>query len=379
MAVPHVPINIITVEPNDVNYDTLAEGSATKPGGDIYKALQLIGQTNEVELFESHTNVGRFVQTSNVRARPGFVKFMDKEFAKTDGDDIFNFVRDVIVPQFSANFDFAKFNKFLDELAGLILTLSTDSYNPDTFISNIISDYVSIFQALSLKIDTNFFNSTLRQLVDAKQNGKGLLRSDIENLRRNKFAAADVALAQDTMNAVGNIGDIVMTIPANNNGVFTVVVFPRQLATYKLDKYNNSSVVMDNHLLPVIPSYFRSSEQSEQCLRQWIRQIVSKTQQINEKSNYIILYMGCIALIARLNDKNVHHRIAETYTNLFKIMLMKSRPRSNTTEFEFCKQGDFPSDIFKDMTGVLRYFGFTIQPRSLWLTFILISCLNTTF
>ena len=357
---PHVNITIVTVEATNTNYDTLVEGSSTKPGGDIYKALQQIGRTNDVEKFVSYTTAGMFVQTSNIKSRPGYIMFQGKEYLKSDDADIFNFVKTTIVPQIAQKFDFVQFNKLLEDLAGLIYVISNDLYNPEQIIASHIADYTSIFQ--DAVPDINFFRSTLQQLVSAKQSGQGMLRSDIERLRRNKFDSADASLVSNTLYAVGNSGQTVCTIPCVQDGVLKVVVFPRQLVSSTFGKYKNSSVQIDNNLFPIVPIDFNSSEQSEQCLRQWIRQIVSKMLNIDEKSNYIVLYMGCIALLSKLNNSS----LTQSFINLFKVTMLKTRPRSQTTEFDFLKQGNPPTELIKDIGNAIRYFGFSVRPYTLW-------------
>jgi hypothetical protein len=123
--------------------------------------------------------------------------------------------------------------------------------------------------------------------------------------------------------------------------------------------------------IPVVPLTNKNGVMTRQCIRQWIRLLISKQYNINSSSDEVIFVMLTINLQAKL--MKLDDVVCKAYTMLTEILLEKKRSAVQMTELEYLLAGNLfvPND--GNITNFITYLnnaskrsGLVIEPLQLW-------------
>jgi hypothetical protein len=386
-----VQLTIITVEPKNTNF-TQIESLISAAGCDVYNVIMNNKLTNYVSKFVSYTpnNLNGFVHINKNIPPPGHIPYEDKYFSELRVGDFIKFLSDKIILNKTSD----------DELLKIVQLLSTTicyltKDKPKNVKNDIVNTFCNLFYDTSLDImlvkfivsdsvtkesegSANVFASYRAKLQDLYKQATQLLLTDVKKSIGINEHFITLPIMNNANNMSNNTNNNMKIISGHCRMVNTQITVNNQT-------YPNSAIKINNICLPVLPfikcygtnnsnNNYTQSLMSQQCLRQWVRVIISKTYNVGILEDSIIyIVLGMVLLIVL---SNVPENIKECYRYLGHVMLRKKRVNTDITELERLERGELPvpnsgkiEGFYIFMDQVIKILGITsdkISKLSLW-------------
>ena len=332
-------IYIVTVESNNSNYmkDNVTAGNTIFTRVSEAKLSHMIKQFICFNRFHNDVN-NPFVNNSNPDVGPNMAAFRDRVFRVDKTHEFVAYVESLI-DAINAG------NETMDEKNNAYLRLSYDivaSLHYLTKDKSHSSKRATIDMFCGLFVDVGMYKqirALLLNEVDSVAKGSASTFQGYKNRREKVFEKAQIALYTDTKKAITNIpqneyismivgssiGDIIVgDVDANVNNNLTIN-----------DKtYNNSSIKMGNHNVPMFPRKITmDNDQFDQCVRQWFRANYAKKYGMNPASDMI---MYCIfSDMVRVCLSDVPESVKTSYREMARLSMNRKRFGTDKSEYEY--------------------------------------------
>ena len=356
----NIQIHIIAVENINRNYENMTE-STNIVGCDVFNCIQKESLTNKISSFISYSpnNPEGYVQFQNIRCPPGHAPFKQQYFHFSKLDLFYKHIKELI-----PTLNIEELYRLVNELSKTLQVITKDK-TPE--ISNkIIESYCKLFD--NSPIDIVLLKFMLLDTIERDRSGKAEIITEFRNRVRNLFKQAEELLCKNTKNAIGINGDKVMSLPLQLSEKESIIVCPAKMMHDNIfGQFNNSSIKINNKFIPMIPIKFYKSEMSDQCLRQWIRILVSKITKRHITDDTIIYIMLSKMVQVILSDIDEEIKIA--YREICISMLNKKRLTEDITEYKYLQQGNIPTfnnNFEKGMMIALEFMNLKIKPYTYW-------------
>lgn len=358
----NIQLNIITVEPIERDFNKI-ETLTYAAGCDVYNVIMENKLTKYITKFISYTPNNRdgFIHINKNIPPPGYCPFGDKYFSQLRVKDFINYLIKLV--EETQNED--ELLKIVQQLSSTLAVLTRDK--PNHMVKDIIKTFCEIFERSQL--DIMFVKFILEDAIKKENEGMAnifaLYRAQLKDL----YKRANELLGKNVKEAIG-IGSNFMTFPLNNKIIIgNYRLIDKNIALDKI--YPSSGIKVNNILLPIIPLELKISQMSEQCLRQWVRQIIGRIYKIGVMDDMIIYIV--LGIVLQVIMSEVEERIKDAYRKLGHIMLKKKRFNTDMTELERLENGEAPipnsgkiEDFIKYMKGVNTIFEYGLEPFELW-------------
>ena len=359
----HLHIIAVEIKMHDFNNVETVDIMA---GGDVFKVFSDNGLTNFITEFTSYApnNLTGYSHIKRIIPPKGFIAFGSQCFSEMKTNEFIEYLRDLI--QKTQGED--QLLKIIQNLATTLKMLTKDK--PLVISENIIRNFCALFA--NTVIDPTIIQFMLADSVRREASGQGQVFGQYRAQLKELFKQANELLAQSTKNALGINSDF-MSLPFNNVIVtgssghiveqvrFDGIVFPF------------SSVYVNGKLIPVLPflSGMPISTLSEQCIRQFTRQIISKQYGIDKMSDAVIFIV--LGLMLQTVCSPVDDTVRNAYRYLATIMLRKMRLNSQTTELARLEAGELPTpnngkldEMTRNMAIAQRIINLDVKPMTFW-------------
>lgn len=359
-----IQLNIITVEPKTMDF-TQIETLQRAAGCDVYNVIMDNHLTKYITKFVSYTlnNLTGFVHINKIIPPPGFVPFGDQYFSEQRIGEFVKYLVDLI----NNTKDDNELLKIVQYLSSTLCVLTKDK--PVKMQTAIIKTFCGLFAGTTL--DNMFVHFILSDAVEKENAGSADIFAAYRARMRDLYKQANELLLKNVKDAIG-INETFLTLPLDNKiiaGHFRMI--DRNLII-KGTTYPQSGISINQIILPIIPfDYTGSSAMNEQCLRQWVRVLISKMYGVNAMEDIVIYLVLSIVLKIVLSD--VDDDIKNAYRKLGTVMLRKKRMNSDMTELERLENGELPIpnsgkiEAFHGyMEQINRIYGLALHPMTTW-------------
>jgi len=359
----NVHLHIITIEDKKVDY-TQVETINTMAGGDVFQLIQANGLTKYVTEFVSYAqnNIEGFHHINTIIPPKGFITFGTKCFSELKTYDFIRYLKDFVTAN-SQNED--ELLKVVQKLTKTINALIKDKQI--NIASNIIRTFCNIFKGTC--IDFAIIEMMLHDTITLENQGKAFVFAEYRAKLRDLYKQAQLMLQHDTKRVIGMENEFA-TFPINNtiiSGRSTLVCESIKLRNCT---FPNSSIKIANHVIPVVPILDEfPSQMNEQCLRQYIRSIISAQFGGDNMSDLMIYYV--LGQNLRIAMSNLPEKIKKSFRILSTIMLKKKRLNTNISELEKLESGDLP---IPNMGDINTFYGYMADIKNK----LSIKCSNMT-
>ena len=363
---PLVQIHIITVEPLSRNFDQV-ESLRGAAGCDVFNIIRNNGLTGHISTFTSYTinNLNGYVHIKKNKPLPGFIPYGANCFSEQYVPEFIQYINEEIN---NVKTDEDALLKIIQMLSTTLSYLVKDK--PQQVKDGIINTISEIF--MNTVLDKSFVTYMLNQMIKNESSGSAELYTTYRQRMKDLFKQATDMLLSDVKLATG-VTRQVITFPVNN----IICSVPSSLATSSIilggKNYPMSSVKIGSFTVPVLPFEIEHmSPMNQQCLRQWIRCIVSKVYGMSALDDSIIHFVLGIVLKV-VNTPDMSPSCIQTFRQLGHVMLMKKRLNVDQTELERLEAGNLPIpnsgrlDQFNGyMNQVNKMLETSFRPMTLW-------------
>lgn len=376
---PKVELNIITVETimRDFNQIESLSGAA---GCDVFRMLQQNSLTGVVTKFVSYTptNMEGYTHISKVMAPPGFIAFGDQYFSELHVQEFIMYIMDLINECKNKDKKDAENSllSIVQKLSTTICALTKDK--SVTMKNNIIHTFCNMF--VDTCLDMMFVNFIITDAVLKESGGQASIFAEYRARMNNIYKAAETMLNSNVKESIG-LNDQFCSLPIiDSNGQTKIIIGHANKVTETMVingiTYPNAGIKINNVVVPVLPLLCMTSTNSpmnKQCLRQWIRCLISRSHNIDVKDDSIIYIVLAFVLQVVLSD-NMPEHVKISYQQLGKIMLEKKRLNTDQTELERLERGEIPTSntggvqkFIDYMKKVMFQIGLTVRlPMTMW-------------
>jgi hypothetical protein len=358
----NIKLHILTVESVSYNFNE-NETLNIAAGGDIYKIIQNNSLTKYISQFISYTpnNENGYKHINNIIVPKGFIPFGENYFSEQKINLFVKYLSKMI-----------ENIKDEDELLKIIQHLSlTITYlvidKSVHTIDSIIKTFCNLFKNTTL--DMLMINFILSDSIKSEMEGKAIIFSEYRSKLKELYKHANELLFQNTKKAI-NINNNFITLPIDRKIIFGFENSVTETIKLNNNTYPNSSIKINNLIIPVLPFQINGiSKINEQCLRQYIRAIISKQYNIGIYEDLIIFIVMGFMMQVVLSD--VDEKYKNTFRNLANIMLNKKRTNSDITELENIESGALPigdkiEKFYNNMNKVSSLLNINCNPLSTW-------------
>jgi len=332
-----VQLCIHAVENKTANFGS-TETLNTSAGNDVYRLISENRLTSMVSKFISYTinHPDGYSHISKVKTPIGFVPYGDQYFSMIDTNQFLAYIYDTIITN-KDNED--ELLKIVQRLSYTLNVLITDK--PLNIRSNMIKMFCDMFSETC--IDAVMINFLLTQSIESESAGSASLFAEYRANLKNLYQNANRLLHDDAKSALG-ITDQVITLPLplNDNQEECVIVSDHHVPDQTVMGFQNGGFLLNNKLIPALPAQPQiSGTISEQCLRQWVRALISKQYNVHVTADEIIYLVMMINLRVQFSFPN-QPEVCQAYRKLVTVMLRKKRLNTNTTELARIEEGHLP-------------------------------------
>lgn len=369
-----IQLIIITVEPRDINFNEM-EKLTSAAGCDVYNVIMNNKLTKYVSKFISYTtnNLDGFVHINKNTPPVGFVPYGDKYFSELR---VSEFIQYIINEILSIKTETNELLKIVQLLSSTICVLTKDK--PFNVRNDIINTFCNLFSATSL--DLMFMRFIISDAVNKENEGSANIFASYRDKLKNLYNQATDLLLTDVKGSIG-IGEKFMTLPIAVASTITDG-FKLVSGNYRMIEdntvinnkvYPRSAVTLNGIVLPVLPydNLTNCSPMNEQCLRQWVRSLISKMYGLNALEDIIIYVV--LGIVLRVVVSDVPDTVKESYRRLGHVMLKKKRLNTDITELAKLEAGELPipnsgkiDGFYRFMDTVNSQLNLTLNSMSLW-------------
>lgn len=368
----NIQLNIITVEYVNRDFNDI-ESVSEAAGNDVYEVIKLNQLTKYVTKFISYTpnNLDGFININRNIAPKGFIPYEDKFFSESKINQFIKYLINII-----ANTDASDEANLLKILQNLSTTMAVLTQNkPQRIKKDITKTFCSLFKNTSIM--PLFANHILTNAIEQENRGSANLYADYRNQLKNLYKLADQSLTNSVRDAIG-VNNMFTSFPIANKIISgNTKLIDKTFTTYKRKNVVTYSqgvlnIPPNNILIPALPANFNGSPMNEQCIRQWVRTIVSKLYNVSPYDDSVIYIMLAIVLQV-VSSPGVANSIKNDYRKYGTIMLKKKRLRTDVTELSRLEDGHPPSANSGKAYDLATYFGMVketfklnLEPFTIW-------------
>lgn len=344
-----VQLSIIAVERDARTDYGVIESMATVVGNDVFQAISNNRLTSMVTRFRSYTprhaagydHIDRGMQTPT-----GFVPFGRRGYFSPLSTP--QFIKFIAAQVAAVRENEDALLKIVQDLSPTLAVLTRDK--PERVRAKTLEIFCRLFDGTLLDASTVQF--LLQRAVGAEACGSAQLYAEYRANLKNLYANAGKMLRDDAAQAM-SLGERTMTLPLPlSNGKQVILVSDSHTPDQPVLGHANGAYRLDGHLVPVVPRFISPSAglMVKQCVRQWLRLLLSHQYKIHQTSDEIILLMMTINLqvhFALLNNNSpLANDVRRAYADLVTALLEKKRLNSQATELEQLLAGNLfvPND-----------------------------------
>jgi hypothetical protein len=335
-------------------------------GGDVFKVIQDNNLTKRITEFVSYTPTtdDGYRHIHRVIPPSGFIPYMDKCFSELTVDGFVDYIRKLVDETKTED----ELLKIIQDLSHTLKALTKDK--PDHVADSIVRLFCSMFQRTV--IDPAIVKFILDDTVKLEREGKAIIFSAYRSKLKDLYTQANKLLLQNTKNSV-NMTSRIISVPINDN----ILVGDAHMITnnilLKKNNYPSSSVEINGTIIPMLPIRSQLSDLNKQCIRQYIRSILSEQYGAEQFGDIIIYIM--LGMMLKVVCSNVDEAYKNDYRIFGTIMLEKKKPNTEITELSRFENGDLPipntgkiNDFYTFMNTVKNIMGIksNISPMTLW-------------
>lgn len=359
----NIQLSIITVESRYVDMST-TESTTNAAGCDVYNIIIRDHLTNYITKFVSHTlnNQDGFVHINKNIPPAGHVPYGDKFFSVLRINDFISYIMHEIETVTNDE------DKLLQIIQNLSATLSVLTKGKQINVTNgIIDTFCRLFQ--NTKIDPMFAQFILTDAVKKEGAGTAEIYSAYRSQLKDLYKRANDLLQDNVKNAL-SINDHFTTMPMYGK----LIVGSHRMINKDIRgsrMYRNGAVSIGQMTVPVIPFEHATSQMNEQCLRQWVRFIISTLDRVNVMDDSIMFIV--LGRVLQVVMSDVSDEIKNSFRRLGHIMLRKKCKSVDMTELARLESGELPMDnggmensFFNLMSTVSSKLVMTLNPFVLW-------------
>lgn len=359
----NIQLNIITVEPKTVDL-SVRESTTNAAGCDVYNIIMQERLTNYITKFVSHTlnNPNGFVHINKNIPPAGHLPYNDTFFSILKINEFIEYIMHEVD---AVRDDEDKLLQIIQNLSATLAALTKNKHH--SVIDGTINTFCNIFK--DTKIDQMFARFILTEAIQRENTGTAEIYSAYRAQLKDLFRRADELLTENVKTAL-NINNKFITMPMHNK----IITGSHRMVDKNIisrKTYRNAAVEIGKHLVPVLPCEPVNSVMTEQCIRQWVRLIISRVERIDVQED-LIMYI-VLGNILRVVMSDVPESVKDTFRSIGHIMLRKKRLSKDTTELSILEAGDIPTDnmgketsFFNFMNEVSRRLNIKLDPFVLW-------------
>lgn len=340
---------IITVQPIDRDFSG-GEGMQVA-GCDVFNALSRNGLTNKVSKFMSYTRNHMdvpHIHIDQVKVPAGFIPFGSNYFSPAKMPQFVDYLKDLIESKQSE----VEHVKIVQNLSRTLHVLTKDM--DDRMKHQKIHMMSTMFQ--NTELDPMFVKHILIGAVKDHNAGSAQLFGQYRASLKNLYKQANDMLSKTVCDAIG-VQNTCSTYLFNsssgdNDNEQHIIIVPRRMACTttvlknrrKNVTFPSSAVKINDVVLPIVPIFYdmMGTRMTEQCLRQWARQIVAKKYRTSPMDDICMYYVAADALRVVLSEK-VEENVKASWCEIARTMFRKKRYKKDVTELEFFESGQFPT------------------------------------
>jgi hypothetical protein len=342
-----IELNIITVEPKIMNFNQI-ETLNSAAGCDVYDVIMNNKLTKYISKFISFTlnNLDGFIHINKNIPPPGYVPYGDKYFSELRTNDFVQYIMNIITT-ISTNDD--ELLKIIQLLSSTINTLIKDK--PPNVKKDIINTFCGLFNATSL--DMMFVKFIITDAIEKEREGTANVFATYRAKLQDLYKQANELLFTNVKDSIG-IGEKFISLPLDNKIIMGNSKLIDTAINLNGKTYPYSAFMVNGIIIPVIPCDMKySSLMNEQCLRQWVRQLINKIYGVNIMEDVVIYVV--LGIVLRIVVSDISETVKESYRKLGHIMLKKKRMNSDVTELERLEQGELPIPNSGKIEGFYRF------------------------
>lgn len=359
----NIQLNIITVEPYNREFGEV-EALNQAAGCDVYNVIMENKLTKFISKFTSYTlnHPDGFVHINRNTPPAGYVPYCDQYFSELRVDDFIRYLIDVIKKTDDEN----ELLKIVQNLSASLCVLAKDK--PKHRVKQMINLFCELFS--ETKLDQMFVKFILADAIEKENAGMANIFAYYRAQLKDLYKRANELLNKDVRDAIG-IGDSFLTLPVENKIIrgYSKLIDQNMMIDGKL--YPESAIKINHLTIPVIPFKYSNSFMNEQCLRQWVRQLISKMYGVNALED-IVIYL-ILGIVLRIVKSDIEEEVKESYRRLATIMLKKKRMNTDQTELERLENGELPvpnsgkiENFYGFMGRVGEILGLKLEPFTIW-------------
>lgn len=347
-------------------------------GNAIYRMLREQKLMKYVKSFISYNNMyfdEPYCNYSNPDLSKGMIPFRNKCFKITKVEQFISYLSDLIEENKT---DEQSISKIAFDLA---ITLHSLTKDKPVRIKNGIVDMFSklfVFSKRYAEIRQSLFMEVANHEI-----GTATTFQEYRNNRSKLFERAQESLNNDVKQSLSAIEQrYFCSVPLQTGtNEFTIYKVSNDKMNSTINMgyhtYQNAGIKINNHTIPLLPTNIHFVEFNNQCIRQWIRAIYSKTLNLTANDD-MLLYMFLTEML-KVYMSDVDSSIKKAYSSLGLIMLDRKRYNSGgKKEIEHLLEGNPPLavlDSFNKIDDILaqcaKMNGFKIKPYTLWMAIMI--------
>jgi len=365
-------IYIICVEGNEDNYEIRND---LKAGGSMYKTICDARLSEHVYSFITYNKHHLFIPFVNIEkhdTKVGFIPWRNMCFSQMDMYMFLEYITELIDENKNNTEVIKRISHDLCTTLYKIVKISNNRFKYD-----IIDIYIKLFSDTEIyeEIKDLIYNEIIN-----KESGVSLTYIDYRNKRKDVFHQRQIELYKNTIMAIryGNSVNKFMTFPVYDN---KYKIFIHDFKDIKFDVlmrdnvYKMGGVKVGDNVIPVLPMISRCLPEREdinQCIRQYIRAIMSYMYNINAADD-MILYLFLTMTMCISKCKDIDPRIVNSLTSLSYVLLNRKRYQTDITELEHLMAGNPPLTVVGDIGNIIsifrrcaKIFEINCKPYTLW-------------
>ena len=369
----NVQLNIITVEKNFRDF-TRVESLTSAAGCDVYDVIMNNKLTKYITKFISYTpnNLEGFVHINKNIPPTGFIPYGDKYFSELKMNEFIQYIINEIVPIKDNDTELLK---IIQLLSSSICTIIHDK--PQKVKKDIIDTFCKLFNNTAL--DVMFAKFILTDAINKENDGMANIFATYRAKLQDLYKQANELLADNVKDAIG-VSESFLSLPMKNGpnvrGEYKCISGHYRLIDKPLivskKNYPQSAVTINDIGVPIVPFDNKAlSPMNEQCLRQWLRQLVGKMYGLNVMEDIIIYVV--LGMVLRVAISECPVEVLVSFRKLGSVMLKKKRMNTDVTELERLERGELPipnsgkiENFYKFMDVVSRQLGVQVHSMTLW-------------
>jgi hypothetical protein len=339
-----VQLNIFAVERNSaINYAAL-ECTTQVVGSDVYNVISTNALTQSICRFTSYTprHLTGYNHIDKVQTPKGFVPYGRRYFSVLATHQFMNYMAQLVAANKG---DEDALLKIVQDLAASLSVLTHDK--PARARAQTVNMFCRMFEGTAL--DSSMAQFLLTRGVAADAEGSAQLYAEYRANLKNLYANAGKMLHDNAAQAMA-IADRTLTLPLSIGGTGgaakrVILLAHARTPDQEVCGHKNGGYLLDKKLVPVVPFVSpHAGLMTKQCVRQWLRLLLSYEYGTHSTSDENIFIMMTLNLATRL--AGIAAPVCEAYTNLCTALLEKKRLNTQSTEIEQLLAGNLfvPND-----------------------------------